>query len=142
MLHTWLSHLDGLGNYLRICFLDFSKAFDRIGYNLLIEKLINLGARRSLIPWIINFLSNRKQRVKFDGATSDWLPVNAGVPQGTKLGPILFLVMVNNLRITSPDTRMWKYVDDVSTLRVLVEIAPLSPNQPLIQFSCGLPIIG
>ena len=115
MLHTWLSHLDGLGNHLRICFLDFSKAFDRIGYNLLIEKLVNLGARRSLIPWIINFLSNRKQRVKFDGAISDWLPVNAGVPQGTKLGPILFLVMVNNLRITSPDTRMWKYVDDVST---------------------------
>ena len=115
MLHTWLSHLDGLGNHLRICFLDFSKAFDRIGYNLLIEKLINLGARRSLIPWIINFLSDRRQRVKFDGATSDWLPVNAGVPQGTKLGPILFLVMVNNLRITSPDTRMWKYVDDVST---------------------------
>ena len=115
MLHTWLSHLDALGNHLRICFLDFSKAFDRIGYNLLIEKLINLGARRSLIPWIINFLSDRKQRVKFDGATSDWLPVNAGVPQGTKLGPILFLVMVNNLRITSPDTRMWKYVDDVST---------------------------
>ena len=74
-----------------------------------------MGARRSLIPWIINFLSNRRQWVKFDGATSDWLPVNAGVPQGTKLGPILFLVMVNNLRITSPDTRMWKYVDDVST---------------------------
>ena len=74
MLHTWLSHLHGLGNHhLRICFLDFSKAFDRIGYNLLIEKLINLGARRSLIPWIINFLSNQRQRVKFDLATSDCL---------------------------------------------------------------------
>ena len=119
MLHTWLSHLDGLCNHLRICFLDFSKAFDRIGYNLLIEKLIYLGARRSLIPWIINFLSNRNQLVKFDGATSVWLSVNAGVPRGTKLGPILFLVMVNNLRITSPETRMWKYVDDVSASECL-----------------------
>jgi hypothetical protein len=44
-----------------------------------------LGARRSLIPWIINFLSDRRQLVKFDGATSHWLPVNAGVPQGVIL---------------------------------------------------------
>ena len=82
MVHKWLLHLDSPGNHLRLCFLDYSKAFDRIGYNVLIEKLIDLGVRRSLIPWIINFLTNRRQRVKLGEATSDWLPISAGVPQG------------------------------------------------------------
>ena len=114
MVHTWITHVDIPSKHLRICFLDFSKAFDRIGYNVLITKLINIGVRRSLIAWIISFLSNRRQRVKLAESTSHWLPVKAGVPQGTKLGPILFLIMINNLSISSPDTKTWKYVDDVS----------------------------
>jgi len=95
MIHTWLTHLDSPGRHLRLCFLDFSKAFDRIGYNVLI-------------------------RVKIAGSISDWLPINAGVPQGTKLGPILFLVMINNLSISDPESRIWKYVDDVSLSEGLV----------------------
>ena len=61
MLHNWLSNIDKQGNLLRVCLLDFSKAFDRININILIEKLLNLGVRRCLIPWICNFLSYRKQ---------------------------------------------------------------------------------
>ena len=56
MTHTLLSWLDTPGSHLRLCFLDFAKAFDRIGHNVLIVKLIDVGVRRSLIPWIINFL--------------------------------------------------------------------------------------
>ena len=70
-----------------LSFLDFTKSFDRIGHNVLIVKLIDLGVRRSRIVWIINFLSNRRQRVKLGETFSNWLSVNAGVPQGTKLGP-------------------------------------------------------
>ena len=86
MLHTWLSHLDSQNKRIRICFLDFSKAFDRIGCNILIEKLIDLVIRRFRHLVICS--------------------------QRTKLGPILFLVMINDLKISSPDTKMWKFVDD------------------------------
>ena len=59
MIHSWLTYLDPPSRHLRLCFLDFSKAFNRIGYNVLIGKLLGLGLRTSLILWIISFLSNR-----------------------------------------------------------------------------------
>ena len=90
MLHNWLSNVGEQGNSLQVYLLDFSKAFDRININILTEKLISSGVHRCLIPWICNFLSERKQRGE---SVSDVMSVSAGVPQGTKLGPFLFLVM-------------------------------------------------
>jgi hypothetical protein len=66
MINIWLQALDSPKRYLRICFLDFSKAFDRINHNILIAKIIALGVRRCLIPWICDFLSNRRQAVKIN----------------------------------------------------------------------------
>ena len=114
MVNNWLRTLDAPSHYLRVCFLDFSKAFDRINHNILIGKLILLGVRRCIIPWICDFLSNHRQLVKIGGFQSAWGSVNGGVPQGTKLGPILFLVMINDLELKSPYSSHWKYVDDLT----------------------------
>ena len=121
MFHSWLSKLDIDGSSLRIVLLDFSKAFDRINLNVLVTKLIDMGFRRSLISWICDFLTDRRQRVKIGESVSDWAQVNAGVPppppQGTKLEPILFLVMVNDLNTLQSDS--WKYVDDLTISEII-----------------------
>ena len=92
MCQNWLSSLEQSDHYLRICYLDFSNAFHHIDHNVLVKKLIDLGVRRSLIAWLCSFLSDRRQAVKFNSLISVWELCRVGIPQGTKLGPILFAI--------------------------------------------------
>ena len=106
MSHCWYSNTDGNGETVRVFLLDFSKAFDRINHKILIKKMHLLNIDKSLINWVIDFLIQRRQRVKLGSAFSDWSLVNGGVPQGTILGPLLFLIMVNDLSETIGKRRL------------------------------------
>ena len=80
-----------------IIILDFSKAFDMVPHKLLLHKLEKYGIRGQLLQWLEHFLTKRKMRVVVDGEASQDADVLSGVPQGTVLSPILFLVHINNL---------------------------------------------
>ena len=98
---------------------DFSKAFDCIDHTLAIQRLFELGVRCELLPWITNFLTSRRQRVQYHSALSQWETLSCGVPEGTKLGPIIFMAVINNASEESL-AKSFKYVDDIS----LVEVRP------------------
>ena len=103
------------GDCIDVIYLDFSKAFDTVPHQRLLSKLKAYGIQNNMLSWIESFLSERKQRVRVNTAYSDYAPVTSGIPQGSILGPLLFIIFINDLpndtscpcKIFADDTKLY-----------------------------------
>ena len=115
LVHLCHQIYQGLDNAKDIClvFLDVSKAFDKVYHPALLHKLERMGIAGNLLAWIASYLDERKQVVVINGVCSETKSINASVPQGSILGPLLFLAYVNDL-VDDLETTPYLFADDTS----------------------------
>ena len=116
-----LTRIVDSGKVADILYLDFAKAFDKVPHARLVAKLRACGIDGKVLRWIQEWLSDRKQRVVLNGKASKWTSVLSGVPQGSVLGPILFIVYINDIDDATPFMNfLSKFADDTKAVRVLL----------------------
>ena len=104
------------GSSVDVFYLDFQKAFDKVPRQRLLLKLKSHGIGNDVINWIEKWLTHKRQRVIVDGEISDWKSVLNGVPEGSVLGPILFLIYINDLE-DDISSKVLKFADDTKVFR-------------------------
>ena len=104
-------------------YTDFSKAFDIVNTSLLINKLKAYGINGTLINWLESHLSNRFQIVKFKGSFSNPFPVTSGTGQGTHLGPLLFIIFINDIKSVIQHSQFLLFADDLKIFKTITEIS-------------------
>ena len=138
LYNTFCQAIDS-GKEVRVIFFDISKAFDRVWHKGLISKLKVCGLSDEYLLLLRDYLSERKQCVVLPGAKSDWKDVKAGVPQGSILGPLLFLVYINdiasqvnsNIRLFADDTSLYLVIDHPNN----IAISANSLNEDILKIS-------
>ena len=116
-LELWTELLDS-GASIDVIYLDFKKAFDTVPHQRLLRKLKAYGITGEVLEWVRDFLSGRRQRVVVNGKLSSWADILSGIPQGSVLGPILFVIFINDLpdvvsstaKIFADDTKLFRAI--------------------------------
>ena len=126
-MHLIHSGLDKGDCSARLFFADFRKGFDLVNHNVIIAELKNRESHPVIVRWIKDFLTDREQCVRLGNSISSWKKLNGGLPQGIKLGLLLFVILIYSLLVE------WhgriKFVDDSSVLEIIPRCSPsLLPN--------------
>ena len=112
-LPPWQHHLiTRTRNNVDVVYLDFAKAFDKVDHKIVLAKAFNFGIRGKLLSWIKEFLSNRTQSVIVNGTLSSPRPVISGVPQGSVIGPLIFLILISDIDENTLHSKIASFADD------------------------------
>ena len=120
--HALLKILEGiqenLDNKTFVCgvCVDLEKAFDAVNHQILLQKLNHYGIRGIANQWFSSYLSSRKQNVKLGGTKSKFLEIICGVPQGSLLGPLLFLIYINDMYLSVKHSTIHHFADNINLL--------------------------
>jgi len=114
--HKWLQTLDNKGS-VRALFVNFKKAFDIVNHNILFTKLKNFSTSHCLFKWFASYLFHRCQRVKVGNRVSSWKTLSGSMPQGSTLGPLSFIVIIDDLRA---NCEVHKFVDDATLSELII----------------------
>jgi exonuclease III len=113
MVDDWYTNINN-GSITAACFLDLTKCFDTVDHNILLTKLSSYGFNSSALNWLKAYLTNRKQKVRLNSTLSESKTINIGVPQGSILGPILFLIFINDIPSCLRYCTCCIYADDIT----------------------------
>ena len=114
LMHTIYSMFDQGNDYIRCVLIDYSKAFDVVNHEILLNELSTLGLHDSIFKWIANFLTGRTQAVKIGAFISAFLMITRSIVQGSGLGPYLYILLARRLKLLSVLNAMVKYAYDTT----------------------------